>query len=111
MRNLTQSTYERIVATLRDTSDKPARPLSTVDARDLLEAFEGALELLDEAQNAGIDHATVQRQAEEFLYLDNGDPRIELDEEEPTMRSILLSDLPLANSAFDWRQRPLKKVP
>jgi uncharacterized protein HemY len=75
-----QGTYSLIVKALRPESDQWARTLDVTRARLLLEAYEEAIRLLDQAQNAGINHPTVQRQVEEFLYLDNGEPRVTLED-------------------------------
>lgn len=80
-RNLSQSTYDRITDRLRDTGDRFPRKLHTQDARDLLEAYEGALRLLDGMlyHHSG---SMPTREAEAFVYLESGEPRVELDEDE-----------------------------
>lgn len=80
MRNLTQSTYDRITDSLRDTGDRFPRALHSVDALDLLEAYEGAVALLDDI----CEHVCCANtdEAHEFLYLESGEPRVILDEDE-----------------------------
>jgi hypothetical protein len=90
MRNLTQSTYDRIVQDLRNTGDRWARRPHTLDAKDLLEAYEAAVTLLDKAlECAGMDMGTdLEQEVASFLYLDNGEPRVELDSEELVSHNI-----------------------
>lgn len=82
MRNLTQSTYDRIVEKVRPlASDRYPKGLANQDARDLLLAYESALQLLDAL--VGVSHnasgSREVREAEEFLYLEDGFPRVGLD--------------------------------
>lgn len=53
MRNLTQSTYDRIKECLDPASDRWARRIAPQDVRDLLEAFEHAIELLHDGSPSG----------------------------------------------------------
>lgn len=84
MKNLTQSTYDRITDQLRDTGDRFPRALHAQDAKDLLEAYEGAVRLLDLiTEEAGTSaRLEAQEPCEHFLYLEDGLPRVELDEDE-----------------------------
>lgn len=75
MRNLTQSTYDRICRKLRDNSDRYPQSLTSVDAKDLLLAYEGAMELLDGC----LEREPQPNAVGEFLYLQNGEPRVELE--------------------------------
>jgi hypothetical protein len=81
MRNLTQSTYNRIVHKLRDNADRHARSLTSIDASDLLAAYESAMELLDAlmdvSHNASGSRESIE--AGEFLYFPNGEPRVEIE--------------------------------
>jgi hypothetical protein len=81
MRNLSQSTYNRIVDRLRDTGDRFPRGIHPVDAADLLEAYESAVRLLDHILESCVGSKHVS-DAEDFLYLPTGEPRVELDDEE-----------------------------
>lgn len=75
--NMTQATYDRIRRAMNSApADSWKRSnLAAQDIRDLLEAYEESVELLDECQNIGIDHPTHQRNVESFLYTDSGEPR------------------------------------
>lgn len=79
--NMTQATYDRI---RRAVNSAPADSwkrsnIAAQDIKDLIEAYEESIELLDECQNIGIDHPTHQRNVENFLYLDSGEPRVNLE--------------------------------
>lgn len=76
--NLSQATYDRIKQALGPKGDTYSARVSTLALRDLLEAYEEAIELLDECQNIGIDHPTHRRNVEDFLYLENGEPRVHI---------------------------------
>jgi hypothetical protein len=72
MKNLEQSTYDRIK---RDVTEYPGpRALA------LLEAYEAAIKLLDEAVNIGLT-PSLEARAGAFLYTDNGDPRVSFTDE------------------------------
>ena len=71
MRNLSQATYDRIKehCSVHDVSDKwSARGFRAVDVRDLLEAYEAAVTLLDQLR--GIHRpAHLQDAVDDFLYM------------------------------------------
>lgn len=86
MKNLSQATYDRLIA-MRDSAHWP-RPCRQ-DALDLLEAYEGAMVLLEQLTrtNNGAPDCLMDA-AEDFLYLphDSGRPklhRVVLDDGEP----------------------------
>jgi hypothetical protein len=74
--NISQATYDRIYGGLA----RGARA-NNIDVRDLLRAYEDAIELLDETLSvAGMDMgADLEAETSGFLYLDNGQPRVTLD--------------------------------
>lgn len=82
MRNLTQSTYDRIANQLRRSSgpgDRWAdRHINAQDARDLLEAYESAVTLLDQLVHTNHDLAGSDfiESVDEFLYLPDRYPRV-----------------------------------
>lgn len=76
--NLDQGTYDRLCRNRAS----GARP-SAFDFTRLLQAYEGLIDLLEEAQCATIGHRQTQREAEEFLYYDNGDPKVVTEDEKP----------------------------
>ncbi len=86
MKNLSQSTYDRIKLRLQPASDRFAEPLRAQDAKDLLEAYEGALRLLDRVLNED-KTLRLTHEAEEFVYLESGEPRVELDTDEELTHS------------------------
>ncbi len=76
-RNLSQSTYDRIQRKLELQGLSNQRP-SWQDLRDLMEAYEGAAERLDNLlavahQAAGSAEAVA---AAEYLYTESGEPRV-----------------------------------
>jgi hypothetical protein len=74
--NMSQKTYDRLLANVqRNTA--PSR----ADLRDLLRAYEDALTLLDAAV---LDSYSALDGTHEFLYCDNGQPRVTLREEPPS---------------------------
>lgn len=83
-RNISQETYDRIVSQTRDTADSWRPRVRGQDARDLLEAYEGAMVLLDRLYA----RADYDDQVDDFLYLPHysGRPklhRVVLDDGEP----------------------------
>lgn len=83
MKNLSQETYDRITNQLRRSSgpgDRWAdRRIAAQDSRDLLEAYEAAIALLDRILGECAYPSPLEPEVAEFLYLDNGNPRVELD--------------------------------
>lgn len=81
MKNISQATYDRIRTQTRDTADSWRPRVMGQDVRDLLAAYEEAVELLDNL--VGVSHnASGSREvheAEEFLYLESGEPRVHLE--------------------------------
>jgi hypothetical protein len=84
MRNLTQSTYDRIVESVRDTGDRYPRRISTIDTCDLLRAYEGALDLLEQLihTNHDLGGSDFIRDVRSFLKTPTGRTRVELDRED-----------------------------
>lgn len=74
-KNLTHATYERLCQRAESST-----PQSSMDVADLLEAYENACLLLDKALETSF--ARVENEVSEFLYTDNGDPRVNLWENE-----------------------------
>lgn len=74
-RNIHQATYNRLLGHVAARTQPAA-----IDVRDLLRAYEDAITILDNLINTNHDlHGSEQLQdAEEFLYLASGDPRVEL---------------------------------
>lgn len=85
MRNLSQSTYDRIVDSVRDTGDRFPRRISTVDTCDLLRAYETAADLLEQlvATNHDLGGSDFIRDVHAFLRTPTGRPRVELDRADP----------------------------
>ncbi len=75
-RNISQSTYDRLMKNLEKNCG-----FTVTDCRDLLRAYEDSVELLDEMIDAaGMEVTqTLNDEVTEFLYLENGDPRVVLD--------------------------------
>ncbi len=82
MKNISQSTYDRITDGLRDQGDRFPRGIHPVDARDLLEAYEAALGLLDRILLECACPFPLEGIVSDFVYAENGEPRVELDEDE-----------------------------
>ncbi len=53
MKNLTQDTYNHLVHKLRNQSDRFPRSITAQDAKDLLLAYESAVQLLDAVMSKG----------------------------------------------------------
>lgn len=68
--NLTQDTYNRI-SERHDRGEKQ----TSLDIGDLLEAYESACTMLDIAMERGF--ARVENDIGEFLYTEQGNPRVE----------------------------------
>jgi broad specificity phosphatase PhoE len=81
MRNLSQSTYDRIVESVRDTGDRYPRRISTIDASDLLRAYETAADLLEQLihTNHDLGGSDFIRDVHAFLKTPTGRIRVELD--------------------------------
>jgi len=77
-RNISQATYDRIADRVRDTGDRFPRGIHPQDARDLLEAYEAACRLLSYTVDPG---ERPQSDKARFLYLESGEPRVELDDD------------------------------
>lgn len=74
--NLTQATYDRILGRIAARA-----PQTALDVRDLLRAYEDAVTLLDKL---AFDHEREDvAAAEDFLFTESGDPRVELRDEAP----------------------------
>lgn len=71
--NISQATYDRLVE--REANNEPQQKL---DVADLLEAYESAVLLLQNACDRG--DRTVPYEVFEFLYTDAGDPKVTLDQ-------------------------------
>jgi hypothetical protein len=78
---ISQATYDRLCNARVPSTDDRGRELrfAPQDVRDLLRAFEEAIELLDECQNAGIEPRALREQVEDHLYRADGEPRIVLE--------------------------------
>ncbi len=87
MKNISQATYDRIHKTLR--CNAHWKSIHRQDAHDLLEAYEGALRLLDHLLESCVDcdGSLHVAQAEEFLYLESGEPHVKLSLDEDEERS------------------------
>lgn len=84
MRNLSQATYDHIRRTLDNGGLGPSGVVSRTAARDLLEAYESAVQLLDNllasmhAPSENAEQAEAMLAAEDFLYDTDGCGRVEL---------------------------------
>lgn len=92
-RNISQATYDRLVDAVRTPKGDAWRPRITgQDARDLLEAYEAAVTLLDQLVHTNHDLAGSDflESVDAFLYLPDRYPRIHrviLDDGEPLTHS------------------------
>jgi hypothetical protein len=65
--NISQRTYEALA-----NAEAGGRAYNRQDVQDLLEAYEAAVELIDSM----LFHGSKSRDAEDFLYLETGEPRV-----------------------------------
>lgn len=77
--NISQSTYDRLLNQLSMDTGSGAMRVHRQDLRDLLAAYENASELLDAVACQTISDESAE--AAEFLYLESGAPRVQLDGE------------------------------
>ena len=84
MKNLSQSTYDRICRKLRDGSDRFPRSLTSIDASDLLLAYESAMKLLGlalvDCYLTDEEHALINA----FTMTETGNPRVVLEATDDT---------------------------
>jgi hypothetical protein len=82
MRNLSQSTYARINRKVLSFGLTGARA-SMQDLKDLLEAYESAVTLLDNLVGSATwrEQEAAEKVAQDFLFLDNGEPHVIIEEE------------------------------
>lgn len=76
--NISQKTYDALDDQLYSFD---ARRLSRIQVRELFEAYEHAVKLLDRAMLECDLSEDLEDKVGEFLYLDNGDPRVVLSNE------------------------------
>lgn len=73
-KNISQATYNRMHAALC-----AGGAFTRQDCKDLLRAYEDAMELLDRVCGEDSTSRGTWRDVEEFLFLENGQPRVRLD--------------------------------